>query len=243
MDDPNVITYLRTSEEFYQRERLRAFVEGLAALGHYVAGEDRNEVGQVWMAALNEESPQATPSDVERVFTPGVSPVLLNDIETFVEQRSDLLAIYLFSTAREGDLKAFEATIYLEPEEYTITMYYLAKQDVLAPFLHWLDLLQFTYQTWHPLYSYKEGGAETTHEDALAGDISLLYEINLWNREIVEKMGRERVLEAPAWRVTELEDGSVFLLPQLTSDGGTDEDYTYDTDTVATHLGLDLAVS
>lgn len=244
MDDPSVITYLRTSEEFYQREKLYAFVEGLAARGHYVTGENWEDVGSVWMATLNGESPQAASLDPESVFTPQVSPILLRNIDTFVETRADSLGIYLFANAREGDLKAFEATIYLEPEEYTITMYYLAKRYALEPFLHWLDLLQFTYQTWHPLYSFKEGGTETTHEEALAGDISLLYEANLWNSEMVEKMGRERVLEAPAWRITELEDGSVFLVPQLTSDGGTEEDYdAHDIRTVATHLELELAVS
>lgn len=243
MDDTSIITYLRTSEEFYQREKLDAFVEGLAARGHYVTGANWEEVGSVWMATLNGENPQAASLDPESVFTPQVSSVLLHDIDAFVENRADFLGIYLFANAREGDLKAFEATIYLEPETYTMTMYYRAKKYALAPFLHWLDLLQFTYQTWRPLYSYQEGGTETTYEEALAGNISLLYEANLWNREMVEKMGRERVLKAPAWQVTELEDGSVFLVPQLTNDEGTDEDYAHDIEAVAAHLDLELAAS
>jgi hypothetical protein len=239
VDSSEVITYLRTKEEFYNREVLCAFVEGLAAQGHYVAGEDWRKVRRVWMATLNGESSQADSPQPESVFTPGVSSVLLDDIETFVEDRSDLLAVYLFSTARDGDLKAFEATIYLESEEYTLTMSMLANPDVLAPFLHWLDILQFTYETWHPLYSYKEGGiGETTYEDALAGNITELYSMNLLNREMVEKLGRERVINTPAWHMTELANGSVFLIPELIYDGGQGEDYRYDTKAAAAHLGL-----
>lgn len=242
MSDFRTLIYLRTTEDFYQRERLRAFVEGLAAHGHYVSGEDWKEVRQVWMATLNGESPQAGSPDPESVFIPAVSPVLQGEIETFVEKRSDLLAISLFSTARGDDLQALEASIYLEPEEYTITMSMLARSDVLAPFLHWLDILQFTYEIWHPLYSYKEGGVEeTTYEDALTGDVTLLYDMNLLNREMVEKLGRERVMSTPAWRVTELDDGSVFLIPTLIHNGGKDEDYDYDIEGAAAHLGLSIA--
>jgi hypothetical protein len=242
MHDFSVIMYLRTIDEFYDRDRLRAFTEGLAANGHYVAGEDRREVGQVWMATLNGESPQVSSPEPESVFTPSVSPVLWDNIETFVEEHSDFLGIYLFSTKREGDLKAFEMTIYLEPEEHTITISMLANPNVLAPFLHSLNILQYIYEAWHPLYSYKEGGVpETTHEDALAGNITYLYEMNLLNRDMVEKLGRERVMSTTAWRVTPLEDGSVFLIPKLIYNGGQDKDYNYDIEETATHLGLNVA--
>lgn len=242
MDDFSILTYLHTSEEFYNKERLRAFVEGLAARGHFVAGEDWEEVGQIWKATLNGESPQAGSPDSESVFIPTVSSVLLDDIEAFVERRSKRLSIAIFSTAHGNDLQAFEASIDLEPEEDIISMSMLARSDVLAPFLHWLDILQFTYETWHPLYSYKEGGVEeTTYEDALAGNVTLLYEINLLNRDMVEKLGRERVMSAPAWRVTALADGSVFLIPQLIHNGGRDADYAYNIEEVAIHLGLSVA--
>lgn len=242
-DDFNTTTYLRTTEELYQRERLRAFVERLVAQGHYVAGSDWDETGRVWMAVLKGERLQAEVFEPERVFTPAVSPTLQSEIESFAEKRLDRLEMTLFSTARTGDLEAFEADISLEPQEYLISMSMLAR-NTLAPFLHWLDVLQATYEIWHPLYSYTDGSAEeTTHADALAGNISLLYEMNLWNREMVEKLGRARVMSAPAWRITELEDGSVFLIPKLIANGGTDEDYNFDEEEVATHLGLRFAWS
>lgn len=242
MSDFSTITYLHTAEEFYDKEKLRAFAEGLAAQGYHVAGEDRREVRQVWTATLNGEEPQIDSPDVKSVFTPLVSAALQDDITAFVDERSDLLAIYLFSTARDGDLQAFEATLYLEPEEFTITMSMLARPDVLSPFLNWMDLLQFTYEFWHPLYSYEEGGVEeTTHKEALAGNITRLYQINLLNSEMVEALGRERVLSTRAWRVTELKDGSVFLVPQLIYNGGGDEDYTYYREEAASHLGLSVA--
>lgn len=242
MDDFPMRIYLPTKEDFYNRERLRTFVEGLAAFKHYVVGRDIEDVRPVWTATLNKEDVPAGTLEPETVFTPGVSPTLLNDIDTFVTERADFLEIHLFSVAREGDLEAFEATLYLEPEEYIISMSMLAKWGLLAPFLHWLDILQFTYETWHPLYSFDDGEVEmTTHEQALAGNITYLYSINLLNRATVEKLGRERVLGVSAWRVRELGDGSIFLLPELIEQGGQDEEYAYDKEEVAARLGLSLA--
>src|SRR5262249_45138110 len=136
MHDFSIVTYLHTTEEFYDRDRLHAFAEGLATHGHYVAGEDWREVGQVWKATLNGKSPEVDFPKPESVLTPGVSSVLRDDIATFMEKHSDLLAIYIFSTARNGDLEAVEITIDLEPEEHTMTLSMLANRDVLAPFLH-----------------------------------------------------------------------------------------------------------
>jgi hypothetical protein len=242
MDDISTITYLRTQAEFYKRDVLQSFLEGLAVRGHYVAGSDWIEVRQVWKTILNGESLQAVQGTVsaESLFVPGVSSVLWNDVEEFVEQRSPSLAIYLFSTAYEGELRAFEATFDLEPEEYRISSSMHGNPDILAQFLHWLNILQYTYETWHPLYSYDEGYAtDTTFEDALAGNITRLYQINLLNSDMVEKLGKGRVMATPAWRLTTLGDGSVFLIPKLIYNGGQDEDYRYNRAEAAAHLGLD----
>ncbi|HEU5375401.1 MAG TPA: hypothetical protein VFV38_08185 [Ktedonobacteraceae bacterium] len=45
MSDFSILTHLQTPEEFYNKERLRAFVEGLAARGHFVVGEDWEDMG------------------------------------------------------------------------------------------------------------------------------------------------------------------------------------------------------
>jgi hypothetical protein len=242
MDDFRTLIYLQTPEEFYNKGNLHAFVAGLVARGHYVSGADWKDVRRVWRAALTQENEQLDSEESERVCIPGVSPLYWQNLETFVEKRSDLLEISLFSTARAGDLLAFEASLYLQPEECTMTLSMQGKWGVLAPFLHWLDILYFTYELWHPLYSYKEGGVEeTSYADALAGNITRLYDINLLNHVLVEKLGRELVLSTPAWRITELADGSVFLIPQLIANGGTDEEYSYEREVAAKHLGLSVA--
>lgn len=239
MDEHNIITYLRDAEEFYQTETLSTFIEGLAQYGNYVAGEDRREVGAIWMATLNKEPVQADAKAVKRLFTPGISPALRRDIEVFVRDRSSLLAIYLFSTARSGDLQAFEATIYLEPEEHSITLSMRARAEVPAPFLHWLDILQFTYETWHPLYAYNESAAaQISYEEALTGNVQVLCQLNLWNREMVERLGQERFASLPVWKKSTLADGSVFVVVRLLYNGGRNEDYAYDTKRAAAHLGL-----
>jgi hypothetical protein len=72
----------------------------------------------------------------------------------------------------------------------------------------------------------------------LAGEVRWLYEINLFSPPLVEHLGRERLLGISAWRVEELEDGSIFYVPELTYNGGEDEDYIYSREEIAPQLGL-----
>jgi len=66
-----------------------------------------------------------------------------------------------------------------------------------------------------------------------------LYEYNLFRQETVKHIGREQVLNAPAWRVEELDTGAVFLVvgePPMHYRGLIEE-----REAVADHLGLSVA--
>jgi hypothetical protein len=70
-----------------------------------------------------------------------------------------------------------------------------------------------------------------------AGVPRSLYECNVFGPELVERLERERVLSAPAWRVTPLGDGGVMVIPNACfgySCNRTDDHRS----AVAEHLGL-----
>jgi hypothetical protein len=66
--------------------------------------------------------------------------------------------------------------------------------------------------------------------------VDTLYFINLFGPELVNKLGRDRLLSAPAWKIEELDDGGIFLVPTehiAVSGGG------YSLLRVARHLGME----
>ncbi|MFC3958539.1 hypothetical protein [Halovivax cerinus] len=80
--------------------------------------------------------------------------------------------------------------------------------ELIPEFIHAL------YDYLSPIYVY---GDMYLDESVLSesgierGEIEDLFWVNGFGPEMVENLGRERVLEAPAWRVDEREDGGVFL--------------------------------
>ena len=129
----------------------------------------------------------------------------------------------------------------LDPESYTIFSALYGSPNILEHYRRWLDLHRDMYTLWHPLYSFNDtddaipGTARVT---ILAGGLEWLYEINLFSPPLVEILGREHLLSIPAWLVKELEDGSIFYVPELTYNGGNEEDYAYTREEIAPQLGL-----
>jgi hypothetical protein len=112
--------------------------------------------------------------------------------------------------------------------------------DGIEEYLHYLDVLQLVYTTWHPLYGYQDdpSGDMTSLEEAHRYAIGWLYDINLFGPEIVDRLGRERVLSTPAWLVKTLDDDGVLLVPALYRNGGRDEEYRFSREEAAQHLHL-----
>lgn len=98
-----------------------------------------------------------------------------------------------------------------------------------------------TYEIWHPVYGVSFGGAWVaplvTYAEALALHARSFSNINIFGPEFVAKIGRERLLSAPAWRVRPFDDGGVMVVatpfirdPRETHDHSLDE--------VAKHIGI-----
>jgi hypothetical protein len=67
-----------------------------------------------------------------------------------------------------------------------------------------------------------------------------LYRINLFGPEYVAKLGRERLLNTPAWQVKELDDGGILVATIPYMEAGVKEPgaAAYDWGKAAQHLGL-----
>lgn len=151
---------------------------------------------------------------------PEVSLAAQQAVEAFLERRQpDLRLIAYFL----GDLR-LEVWFTIEPQEGRISFlidheHFNGSDEGRAAFEKLLAVLKETYAHWHPFYGYEiyHGGV---HPDQTAiqatHEIQHIYTINFLGPEIVEKLGRERILSAPAWRNEPLDDGGVLLIPDNT---------------------------
>jgi hypothetical protein len=89
------------------------------------------------------------------------------------------------------------------------------RREVRVLYAHWLELLELAYRIWQPLYGYEPAPCwpETSLAHARALQPQYLYQYNYFGPELVEKLGRERVLQAPAWHVKRFGDGGVLVIP------------------------------
>lgn len=105
----------------------------------------------------------------------------------------------------------------------------------------WMRLSEVIYQVWRPIFGFDSAGLvepHTSRDDALALEARCLYLVNYYGPEFVAKLGRERLLSAPAWRVKPLDDGGIMLAPNPIV---SDDPFTprpYGLKQVAQHLGL-----
>ncbi|MDQ2715178.1 MAG: hypothetical protein M3Z08_09755, partial [Chloroflexota bacterium] len=238
---PDIITvfnYPRTEEAYYNADGIPRFLTELAAQGYYLAGSDQGDVGQVWRRVLfgtysrsGLSTEAAAQIDPESLFVPAVSSVLWHDVDAFLQHRSDELSIGVYSTARTGGLSSFNCTIDIAPHDGWI---HVSMENLCADLSHYepfLNILRMIYAAWHPIYGYQDdvsgGRPLISLVQARALDIEWLYDINLFSPELVAKLGRERVLTTPAWRVQALDDGGVLLVPALYYAGEPGRDYTF----------------
>lgn len=93
--------------------------------------------------------------------------------------------------------------------------------EVLRPTFGWID---FDY------------GLRTTHEDIEALELPVVYWANFFGPAYVDKIGRDKILTAPAWTIEELADGG--LLYVLASCPGLAADHV-PVESVKAHFGVE----
>jgi hypothetical protein len=121
-------------------------------------------------------------------------------------------------------------------------------QDFFIPtnredhYKHWLETLEAVYNTGHFLYAYQLDHAgfhqPTMREDLMTHGITHLYPFNIFSPALVEQLGHERLLAAPASLITTLGDGSILLIPSISGSTLPDQGMENEPREVANYLGL-----
>ena len=217
MDPFLLVLFLRTLDACYDSEALNRALDLLVARDFRVIAD-------------------AEEAEYENV-SPEVTPALKRAIAEYLTQRKGELAL---SAYHLGDT-TLELQLALVPQEGLVECHVdteelsfeFGRQPDLYPLL--LDVCKDLYLAWRPVYGhiYYHTGMNPDRDEVLRLQIEYLYLVNLFSPELVQKLGRERLLSAPAWKVEELEDGAVFLAPT---------DYVahpgYTLKKVAEHVGL-----
>ena len=245
---PDFVTtsfYPRIDEDIYNIELLRTFLSRLSGRGHYLSGEHDQSVNAAWLtrhhSTVSEKTrTRAQQIDPQSLFVPTVTDSLRQDVESFVRHHNDELSVTVYSTDKTGPFAGFtcDITFYARESQIEVTME--DNKPDIEDLQHYLDVVQLVYSIWHPLYGYQDDptGDVTSLEEVRSLNLSWLYGINLFGPELVEHLGRERVLSTPAWLVKTLDDTGVLLVPILFRGGGRDEEYRFHRKEVARYLGL-----
>ncbi len=237
IEDISIYNYVREPQQLYDTTMIQYFLTAIASQGYrLVSDAERSDYFHVWWRTLYGTKEGAEPLleaalqlDPEIVFTSGVSPSLQEEIRVYIDEQRPSLSCSAYSTERAGLMRGVDFSLAFEPAEghiyISVEDRYFTVEDAqrgIARYEHWLQTLSILYAAWHPLYAfnfdYSVTLPDTTREEALALAIHDVYYINIFGPEIVDKLGRDRVLTAPAWRVQLFEDGGVLLIPVLLYD-------------------------
>jgi len=101
-----------------------------------------------------------------------------------------------------------------------------------------LDIGKRLYEILRPTFGWSDFdyGLRTTHEDIEALQLPVIYWANFFGPAYVDKIGRDKILSAPVWRIEELPDGG--LLYVLASCPGLADDHV-SVEGVKAHFGIE----
>ncbi len=225
------IVYPRAREELRSEPSVFAWLEALAAQGFYLADQDEPFALEQWGEALRTHS-----------LAPGVTARAYTKARAFCAGESDRLLCSAYALQADFQVSAHlsypDGFIFLSADDGDFTV----GKERQRKYEWFLSLGEATYRVWHPLYGFlgdSQGNSpHTTYEDVQAREVRWLYDINLFGPEYVQKVGRDRLLSAPAWRVKPFDDGGVLLVPAPYIEESQQVPPPYTRLAVAQHLGL-----
>ncbi len=245
-----VLFYVREKEELYDQERLQQFFTGLAECNCYVAPELEIASLAIWRKYLvnapDSENQKKARGPFADALQPGVSEGLRREALVYMAERMEQLTVAVRSMARSPLVRGFEVTVTLAPQEGYILLsieqerFFRPTLDGLAKYRYWIKIIEKTYACWHPLYAHEfthQGppSVNPSWEEVHALEIPALYGLNIYGPELVQKIGQQRLLEAPAWLVRELEGPGCLLIPV---DQYSVASSSYNYDDVARYMGF-----
>ena len=198
--------YFRHSRDVRHADALNAFVRHLTELSYFLADTDQEE----------DRIPETLAAMDNGTLTPGPTPILSQTIRQFLRGQAEDLYADVYATHVDATLGHLFFDLVCLPEEGQVSLESESKKfggDLVHP--RWMALVQALYDIWRPLYlfpHYDVGESYNSREEILAGEVKYLHtEYNYFGPELVEQLGRERLLHAPGVRVAELEGGGIFI--------------------------------
>ena len=198
------ISYPRKPEDLRDEYLVRTWLEAIAAEGYYLTQQQEPLPGE----------PQA-----QRQTSPGISALAYRDAHTFCAGQSDPLDCNARLVTEPHDL--LDVGVALSSSEGWIVLtaddgFFTFGETRQHRYDLFVQLVEVTATVWHPLYGCLVRGGntpDTTADDARALQIKCLCDISVFGPELVDRIGRERVLTAPAWQIRRLSDGGIVLVP------------------------------
>ncbi len=257
MTIPNtwVLSYVRERDMLYSSEKISHFLQALARQNCYVASELEIGFFTIWKRFLV-EAPTASAtrrrakrSGFEDALQPGVSELLREEVRLYSTQRQEELTFSICSMARTELLRGFQVTCTLQPVDGCILLsveaerFFGSSKPGLAKYQHWLELVRTVYACWQPLFvhefSHTATVPNTSWEEVQAFAISQLYMLNIFGPELVEKIGQQKLLFVPAWKVAKLKDDGILVIPE--DSYSSSEQHSYSLRRAAKYLGFPVS--
>lgn len=252
MTVPNswILCHVREKEELRQQEKVLQFFHKLAKHNCYVASTLEVGTRVIWERFITKIPIDSDTNDEESFaweLQSGVSELAQQETCTYVAERQEQLTVEARLMVDTVLLRGFEFAITFVPADGTLLLsvnherFFCRGQAGIMKFRYWVKLLQEIYAYWRPIFMYEftHQGPPSINPDWEAVrefNIPALYTFNVFSPELVNKLGQEKLAQAPAWIIELLDDQGVLLIP--TDVYGLTSEMSHAFDVVAKHLGF-----
>ncbi len=218
--DVNVYAYFRHPEDARLPHVIQAFAEDMMARGFLVIRSSEQQILDEWARQFS--AGQRLGRVASEMRSPHISALARDEIQRFISGKADNLSLSMLSLATTSPMAGFRFTLELNAADGTLQAladegdFRLNGQADHDRYDQWVTLLRTIYSQWHPIFAFAVDEAHdfmTTREQALQFGPACLYDINFYGPEIVDRLGRERFQNLNAWKITDLDDGGILLIP------------------------------
>lgn len=243
-----VLCYVRDKEELRDQERILRFFQKLARHNCSVASTLEIGTAAIWRRFVAQVPPKHQDEEEQAfasVLQPGVSEHVEREVHVYVTELQEQLTVEARLIARSVLLRGFAFSVTLAPADGTLLLsvdherFFHRDQAGIMKFRYWVKLLQEVYAYWHPLFMHEFshlGSANPSWDQVRANNIPALYTLNMFSPELVDKLGRAKLAQAPAWLMEDLADQGVLLIP--TDVYSLMPEQVHDFEAVAQYLGF-----
>lgn len=201
---------------------LQSLVHDIAALGYYVVA--LSEYESIYRHGQGYYLQQLARSDNE---FQGISVLAESELLKYAEDEHQALRLVAFPTLQDELARSYTCGLHFPARSLTASLIIslssigfstsLAASETI--FERWLDIFSALWRNCQPLYAHSSSPfhawPEPGDEDLQNASLDYLYEINYFSEQFVTQLGKERLQQTPAWRVSPVGQTSFLLVPEF----------------------------